>query len=112
MSYETQATLEADDAFQQRNRAVTVQQAQFFGSQEGAAADSLALCAAVLRDDPGPWQTFVRLAAAGPGIADKVDTGDGGVDSSLVTDEELLSLTQANWPTVTSLYFASDGTPL
>jgi hypothetical protein len=65
----------------------------------------------VLRGDPAVFDTFVRLNAAGPGIADKVATGDG-IDQSLCTDADLLSLTQANWPTVADLYYAADGTPI
>jgi hypothetical protein len=60
----------------------------------------------------GLWVTFNRLAAAGPGIADKADNGDGTVDQSKVTDADLLSLTQANWPTVAGLYFQEDGSPI
>jgi len=109
MSYETQALLEADGDFQQRARSCTVQQADYY--KDAAAADQKALAYGVLRDDPGLVPTFIRLAAAGPGVADKVDTGNGTIDSSLVLDADLLSLTQGNWPIVTSLYFNTDGTP-
>jgi hypothetical protein len=109
MSYETQSQLEADNTFQQRNRAVTLQQAHIY--KDDARADFVALANAVMRDDPGPWSTFTRLAAAGPGIADKVTTDDG-IDSSLVPDEDLLALTQGNWPTVAGLYFDAEGNPI
>lgn len=110
MSYEAQAQLEADYSFQQRSRAVAIQQANTFKDDQRPAWEALA--EAVLRDDPGPTSALIRLAAAGPGIADKVDNGDGTIDSAKVTDADLLSLTQANWPTVAGLYFAEDGTPL
>ena len=110
MSYETQALLEADYDFQLRSRAAAIQQADYL--KDDPAADLAALAAAILRDDAGPAAALIRLDAAGPGIADKVDVGDGGIDSSLVTDADLLSLTQANFPTVAALYYAPDGTPL
>jgi hypothetical protein len=111
MSYETQAELEADIDFQKRNRSVCIQQAQYFRTLPDQGPDSLALCDAILRDEPGPTSTFCRLAAGGPGIADKVEVSNG-IDQSKVLDADLLALTQSNWPTVTSLYFAEDGTPL
>jgi hypothetical protein len=110
VSYQSQSALEADYDFQQRNRAVLVQQAHIY--KDDARPDFVALAQAVMRDEAGPWSAFTRLAAAGPGIAEKADNGDGTVDSALVFDEDLLALTQANWPTVTSLYYAEDGTPL
>ena len=95
MSYQSQAQLEADYLFQQRSRAAAVQQAAQFNDP---------LAGMVRRDDAGVVAAFVRLNAAGPGIADKADTGEGSVDSSKVTDADLLSLTQANWPIVADLY--------
>jgi len=62
------------------------------------------LAAMIRRDDPGPAATFIRLNAAGPGIADKATLPDGSVDQSRVTDADLLSLTQAHWPIVAALY--------
>jgi hypothetical protein len=110
MSYQSQAALEADYWFQQRNRAVVIQQADVY--KDDQRPDWQALAAAIMRDEAGPWSTFVRLAAAGPGIADKVDTGGGAIDSALVTDDDLLALTQANWPTIAALYYTADGTPV
>lgn len=111
MSYETQAALETDPDFQRRNRAAITQEASRLLGDENTMPQDEAAAEAVLRNDPGPAQAFIRLAAAGPGIADKVDTGDG-IDQSLVTDADLLSLTQANWPTVAALYFDDAGAPL
>jgi hypothetical protein len=110
MSYESQAALEADYQFQQRARAAAIQQADYF--KDDQRADLVALSDGLLRDDAGLSAAFVRLDAAGPGIADKVDAGDGAIDQSLVTDADLLALTQASYPTVAALYFAADGTPL
>lgn len=110
MSYHAQSQLESDPTFQGRVRAVNVQQANTY--KDDGRGDVAATADAVLRDDPGPGAALLRLAAAGPGIADRVDTGDGTIDQALVTDEDLLALTQANWPTVAALYYAEDGTPL
>lgn len=109
MSYHAQAQLENDPTFQQRNRAVCIQQAEAFRSDQRPAW--VATAEGVLRDEGGLWPTFNRLAAGGPGIADKAATADGGVDQSKVTDADLLSLTQANWPVVAGLYFQEDGSP-
>lgn len=96
MSYDTQSQLELSGEFQARNRACATQQAS------GQFTDHIA--DAVLRGDPDVILCFVRLAAAGPGIADKVDNGDGTIDQAKCTDADLLSLTQAHWPTVAELY--------
>jgi hypothetical protein len=110
MSYQTQAALEADYSFQQRSRACAIQQAETY--KDDQRPDFVALAESVLRDDAGPTSAFARLNAAGPGIADKVDNGDGTIDSDKVTDADLLSLTQANWQIIAPLYFSADGSPI
>src|SRR5215469_10552283 len=95
MSYQAQWMLEGDADFSGRSRAAAVQQAATFGD---------ALADRIRRDEAGPVTAFIRLNAAGPGIADKVDNGDGTIDQAAVTDADLLSLTQANWPIVDALY--------
>jgi hypothetical protein len=102
MSYQAQALLETDADFQARSRGVVTQQATTF--KDDQRPEFVAVAEAVLRGDAEILACFVRLAAAGPGIADKVDNGDGTIDQSKVTDPDLLSLTQANWPTVAELY--------
>jgi hypothetical protein len=108
MSYENQSSLNADTTFQGRVFAVNTQQADTY--KDDGRADMAALAQSILRGDIDQSICLVRMAAAGPGIADKVDTGDG-IDQSLVTDEDLLALTQANWPTVAGLYYNADGSP-
>jgi hypothetical protein len=110
MSYESQAQLAQDPIFNQRNAAACTQQATTY--QGSGDAQVVALADAVLRDDGGVIACFTRMAAAGPGVADKVEQPNGGVDQTQVTDADLLSLTQANWIPVAKLYFAADGTPL
>jgi hypothetical protein len=109
MSYQSQAELENDAWFQQRNRAVCIQQAYSF--KDDQRPSWVAVAEGILRDEGGIWPCFNRLAAGGPGIADKAETPEG-IDQSLVTDADLLSLTQANWETVAGLYFNEDGTPI
>ena len=111
MSYLTQALLVQDADFNRRVRAVNVQQALYFQSQETSGPDIQKLCDAILMDSAGPVNAFVRLDAAGPGISDKVDNGDGTIDSTLVTDGDLLSLTQTNFPIVADLYFPTELEP-
>lgn len=110
MSYYAQAQLEHDSTFQLRVRAVNTQQAETYLAD--GRPDIAATAAAVLRDDSGIAATFVRVAAGGPGIADKVDNGDGTIEQGKVSDADLLALTQANFPTVAGLYFTDDGSPI
>jgi hypothetical protein len=109
MSYQAQSSLETDADFQARNRAAVTQQAATFKDDQRPAF--VAVAEAALRGDAVVVLCFVRLAAAGPGIADKVDNGDGTIDQAAVTDADILSLTQANWPAVAGLYFNEDGSP-
>ena len=110
MSYLAQSQLETDADFQRRVNSVNVQQSETY--KDDGRADIAATARAILRNDAGPGGALLRLAAGGPGIADKVDNGDGTIDQSKVTDADLLSLTQANFPVVAGLYFNADGTPI
>jgi hypothetical protein len=109
MSYQAQAQLTQDGEFQGRVYAVGVQQADVF--RNDARPAYVALATAMMGGDVEIGLTFVRMEAAGPGIADKVDNGDGTITQANVTDADLLSLTQAVWPTVANLYFNEDGSP-
>jgi hypothetical protein len=80
--------------------------------KSNALADHVALAQDVLRGGAETGLAFNRICAAGPGMADKVDTGDGTIDQALVLDGDLLALVQGNWPVVAALYFDTDGTPL
>jgi hypothetical protein len=109
MSYQAQDQLTQDVIFGGRSRAATVQQAETF--KDDTRLDIVAVANACLQGDGETYLAFTRMAAGGPGIADKVDNGDGTIDQAKVTDADLLSLTQANWPVVAGLYFNADGTP-
>jgi hypothetical protein len=110
VSYQSQAQLTDDVWFNARSSSCATQQAETFKNDQRAAY--VAVAEAVLRGEGIITSAFARLAAAGPGIADKVDNGDGTISQENVTDADLLSLTQANWPSVAELFYAADGTPL
>jgi hypothetical protein len=110
MSYQAQYQLETNVDFQGRSRAAAISQAEVY--QNDQRPDFVALASGILKDAGGYTQAFTRIDAGGPGIADKVDNGDGTIDQSKVTDADLLSLTQANFPVVAGLYFNDDGTPI
>jgi len=110
MSYQSQADLAINGNFTSRSIAAATQQADIFIDDQRP--NFVATAKAVLRADGDVSLAFVRINAAGPGIADKVDNGDGTIDQSKVTDADLLSLTQANWPLITDLYFDAEGNRL
>jgi hypothetical protein len=107
MSYLSQAQLSQDPDFQSRTAAVAVEQANTF--KDDQRPDFVALSTALLKGSSNHMQAFVRMNSAGPGIGEKVDNGDGTIDQSQVTDGDLLSLTQSNYPVVVDLYFNLDG---
>jgi hypothetical protein len=92
-----------------RCRSAATEQAEIF--KDSALPNYVALAESVLRGDGNTIWAFIRIDAAAPGIGDKADNGDGTIDQSKVTDDDLLSLTQANWQVVAGLYFNEDGTP-
>lgn len=109
MSYQAQSVLSTDGEFTCRVTACCTEQAEVF--RNDARPSYVALADDVLRGELEATTTFIRICASAPGIADKVDNGDGTITSANVTDADLLSLTQANWPTVADLYFNEDGSP-
>jgi hypothetical protein len=110
MSYSAQYLLSIDSIFNGRCFAAATQQAESFVNDQRP--DWVATAKAVLRGETEKLGAFVRTNAGGPSIAEKVDNGDGTIDQSKVTDEDLLSLTQANWPIVAGLYYDASGAPL
>jgi hypothetical protein len=109
VSYQSIDQLTKDAVFAGRATACATEQAETY--KDDARPDWVAVARNVLKGSAAELQAFCRMAAAGPGVGDKVETGDGGIDQSQVTDGDLLALTQANWPTVAGLYFDTDGTP-
>lgn len=108
MAYQGIFDLTADPVFNGRCQSASLEQAQIF--KDDARGDFVALANAIMRGESEKLAVLTRMDAAGPGIADKAATPDG-IDQSLVTDADLLSLTQANWPTVAALYYDAEGNP-
>jgi hypothetical protein len=109
MSYESQAALQRDPIFQGRCSACLIQQSDSFIND--GRADIAALAASLLRIDIAQTQAFITAVAAGPGLAEKVDNGDGTIDQSKVTDDDLLATVQAEYPKMAALFFDPDGNP-
>ena len=110
MSYQSIDQLTNDVIFAGRVRSCTIEQAEVF--KDDARPDWVAVAGACLAGNGEIYLAFIRIEAAGPGIADKADNGDGTIDQAKVTDADLLSLTQANWPVVGGLFFTTDGAPI
>lgn len=109
MAYLTQSLLRDDLDFSRRVGACCVEQAETF--RNDARPDFVALANDVLRGTRA--NDFARIIASAPGIADKAATEDDNVvDSSKVTDADLLSTVQANWQVVAGLFYTDDGTPI
>jgi len=96
MGYLSQDMLANDPDFQARVRACSFQQAEQTYLSATDAADA-AYAKAIIRGDAAEILTMFALAAQSPGLGEKVDNGDGTVDSSKVTDAEVLASVQAFW---------------
>lgn len=109
MSYLTQALLSEDVDFGRRSRSCLFQQAGDFITSDSA--DEVALSDALLKNEPQQTLSFLQAICASPGFSDTVDNGDGTVDSSKVSDADILASVQALWPRTAALFYTSDGTP-
>jgi hypothetical protein len=109
MSYLTQSLLAQDQEFIGRSTSVATEQSAIYVND--ARPDFIALSEAVLKGSHSHIQAFVRFNSVGSGVGNKVDNGDGSIDQSQVTDGDLLSLTQNNFPIIANLYFNDDGSP-
>ena len=78
----------------------------------------VSLAKALLKGETGAQYTFIRIVAAGPGMADKADTGEVNdigqpvIDHTQISDEDILAAVQADFPTVAALYFDDTGAPI
>jgi len=104
MSYESQASLTQDIGFNARCRSALTNQAAIYKDDSRQDISSLATSLLVAKV-PQETETFIAMLAAAPGFADKVDNGDGSIDSSKIDDAEILSAVQAEWPTVAALFY-------
>ena len=69
----------------------------------------VALAESLLRQDNGAEvETFVSLLANSPGFADKVDQGDGTVDSTQIEDAEIQAAVDFQWPVVSALFYPAE----
>jgi hypothetical protein len=111
MSYQGQSLLTYDDAFNARSRACLVEQAN--GLQSDARADVAALARNLLTEQMNArWATWQSMLPTSPGFVAAVENPDGTIDSTKITDGQLLSAVQAGFPQVAALYYNPDGTPV
>jgi hypothetical protein len=109
MSYQTQWNLTYDDPFVSRCRACLTQRAAIYKDDERP--DFVALADSLLKQaNPAEFLTFQTMLANAPGFAEKVDNGDGTIDSTKIEDGEIQAAVDADWQTVAGLYYADDGT--
>jgi hypothetical protein len=109
MTYQGITRLSRDGQFIERLSACLTQQSAIF--KDDGRPDMAALAVSLLRGGTSAEATFIDMAAAAPGFTDKAETPEGGIDSSAITDADLLAAVQAMYPTVASIFFNSDGTP-
>ena len=108
MTYQVIDQLANDPGFNTRIGSCCTEQAMVF--KDDARPAYVSLADAILLGTV-PNRIFVRMGAVAPGVADKVTTA-GGIDSTLATDGDILSIVQGQWPVVAGLYYAEDGSPL
>jgi hypothetical protein len=110
VSYLTYALLIENREFSRRARgAINEQSNAFLGDRDLAVA---ALARDLLRVNPAPLQTMLHAICAGPGFDEAADVGDGTIDQSLISDEEIRSQTQVMFPRVASLFYDNKGVPI
>jgi len=95
MSYENQAGLAQDEAFEARVTSCCVEQALVF--QNDGRADIAAL-ARIIIGDPSNARGVFNLVCVAPGFGD-------ATDSSAITDPQVLGAVQAQWPTYAAIMF-------
>ena len=111
MSYLTYTLLTEDVNFGRRSRSCITQQANIYLND--GRADFVALSKSLLRGDSiNQLVTLLNGICAGPGFDTEIDNGDGTIDSSKITDNEILSQCQSIYPTVAALYYDDTGAPI
>lgn len=109
MSYLTYALLTEDVNFGRRSRACINETANSLNQDSDPA---IAALANDLLKQEG-LQTVVMLngICAGPGFAEKVDVGDGTIDSSRITDDEIRDHTQSMFAEVARIFYPTSEPP-
>jgi hypothetical protein len=74
--------------------------------------DWVALAMSLLQGDPVTGQSYSRLLIATPGFDESADNGDGTIDQSAISDGDLLSATQAEYPRMVGLFYDAEGNRL
>jgi hypothetical protein len=107
MSYAVQGQLESDTDFAARCRAVIEEQSLVYIND--GRPDFQAMAMSLLRIEPTTLNAFSRMLLSTPGFADSADMGDGTIESDNITDADLLSATQGQYPTMVTLFFDAEG---
>jgi hypothetical protein len=112
MGYQSVAALESDHDFRHRVRACVLEQSLTF--KDAGAADQSTTAKQCLKDNPEILSTFLRVAICAPGLADKAQgtNPDGSVDSTQITDGDILAVIQGQFLVVASMFFDSTGAPV
>jgi hypothetical protein len=103
MTLQAQWNLTYDDHFRSRSRACITNQAAVFGA--GDIPVEVALAQDLLLEDAQKISTFLTLLAGYQDFDVLVDNGDGTVDSTKLTDEQILEAVDALFPTVADLFY-------
>src|SRR5262252_5383158 len=110
MTYIDQWHLTYDDPFTSRCRACLNQQAMTF--KDDGRADIAALARDILKGSSGAVvSTFMTMLGTTPGLAAAVHTASERIDSTQITDQQILSAVQSGWPVIAGLLYNADGTP-
>lgn len=103
MTYTIINQLTNDPGFNTRTASCCTEQAMTF--KDDARPLFVSLADDILRGSAAANGMFVRMGAVAPGVADKATEADGSIDSSLITDGDILSIVQAQWPVVAELLY-------
>lgn len=95
MSYENSARLGFDPSF--RDRTITCCKEQALVFKDDGRPDIAALADSIIRN-PSNAQGVVELVCVAPGFGDQTDP-------SAITDGEILSAVQAQWPTYAAVVY-------
>lgn len=106
MSYAAMAALAKDPAFQDRVKAAaTIECQQNLDNPDRADWSNMAYD--TLRNAEHAMDSFTRMVAQTPGLADQYEAGD----QSAITDEEIQQAVNDSFPIVASLFYMPNGIP-
>lgn len=105
MSYLTYALLTESVDFGRRSRAAINQHANANTDQTGSPTDRLAVD--LLKQQGEQMTLMLNAICAGPDFDVIVDNGDGTIDQSKITDEQILAHTQQMFTEVAKIFYPS-----